>query len=255
MAGTGKTRTGLYKISDLAREAGVPTATIKYYMRAGLLPEATLKTGRNMAYYDHSFVDRIRCIKELQRKRHLPLDVIKAILERNSEVISPREVGTLVGLEGRFYEEIQYPPALGSVARRSVQKRYHITPEEVDTFVEFGVLTPCVRGGEDCFEGDDVLMLETIAAMQEAGFSRDLLPPDRVLPLYVRTFQNLAREELTLFAEATDGSVDEARLAEMALAGVNLAGQFIVLLRRKLLLRAIEELRERSAAGSQRTGS
>jgi DNA-binding transcriptional MerR regulator len=84
-----KTRDGLYKISDLSRQTGVPTATIKFYLREGLLPPATVKTGRNMAYYDHSFVDRIRFIKELQKKRFLPLDVIKAVLNRDGGQVLP----------------------------------------------------------------------------------------------------------------------------------------------------------------------
>ena len=43
-------RAGLLRISDLSRETGVPVATIKFYRREGLLPEPTLKTGRNMAF-------------------------------------------------------------------------------------------------------------------------------------------------------------------------------------------------------------
>ena len=81
----------LIKMSELARRAGVARGTIQHYLREGLLPRP-VKTFRNMAYYDRRFIDRIRCIKELQQKRYLPLDVIKAILERDSAqpaVISP----------------------------------------------------------------------------------------------------------------------------------------------------------------------
>jgi len=255
MSAVTQKRTGLYKISDLSRETGVPTATIKYYLREGLLPRATLKTGRNMAYYDHSFVDRIRCIRELQSKRHLPLDVIRAILERNSEVISPREVGTLLGLEGRFYEEIHYAPGLGCVPRNAVGQRYGFGSDEIDYLVDLGILTPCIQSGEEVFEGDDVLILENFAAMREAGLSSDFIPHESALPVYVETFEALARKELELFSRAAGGDVDEARLAEMALAGVKLVGQFIVLLRRKLLLRAIQQLREESESEPVRAGN
>ena len=41
---------GRLKISELAEEAGVPVATVRHYLREGLLPEGE-KTSRNMAYY------------------------------------------------------------------------------------------------------------------------------------------------------------------------------------------------------------
>ena len=45
------------KISELAEGAGVPVATVRHYLREGLLPEGR-KTSRNMAYYPAEMVDR-----------------------------------------------------------------------------------------------------------------------------------------------------------------------------------------------------
>ncbi len=208
-----------------------------------------------MAYYNRGFVDRIRYIKELQTKRDLRLDVIKAILERNSDVISPQEVRTLLGLEGRFYEEIHYAPDLEPVARHSVAERFGVPPETVDYCVDAGILTPVARAGVEYFEGDDILLLENFVAMRAAGLGADLLPHRITLPMYVEAIDRLARAELKVFTRAVTGRVDEVRLAEMALAGVKLVEQFLVLLRRKLLLRAIQELREQSAGRSARTGN
>ena len=53
------------KISELAEAAGVPVATVRHYLREGLLPEGR-KTSRNMAYYPPELVERIRLIKTLQ---------------------------------------------------------------------------------------------------------------------------------------------------------------------------------------------
>lgn len=131
MSNTTPTKQGLYKISDLARETGVSTGTIKFYIREGLLPSPTLKTGRNMAWYDRSFVDRIRAIKELQQKRFLPLDVIKAILDHDSEVISQREVDTLLSLEGTFYQEIHYVPGQVPITVPQAMERYEISEEQL----------------------------------------------------------------------------------------------------------------------------
>ena len=233
----------LYKISDLSRETGVSIPTIKFYMREGLLPAPTVKTGRNMAYYDHTFIDRIRVIKELQQKRFLPLDVIRAILDRNSSVISQGEVETLMGIEGRFYEQIHHAPDRDPLTRKQVLERYCVDAKELQYSVELGVLTPVVRNGVEVFEGDDLLILEVLHSLQEHGFDEGFIPTDVALPLYVNAIDKLVTDELKLFTKAATGRIDEAKIAEMALAGVKLLEQFLVLLRRKRMLKAIQDLR------------
>ena len=243
---TNNARKGLYKISDLARETGVSAATIKFYMREGLLPAPTLKTGRNMAYYDRSFVDRIRIIKELQQKRFLPLDIIKAILDRDENVVSQGEINTLMGLEGNLYEEIHYSPGHKPISRQQAIARYQVTDENLDYCIELDVLTPVIRNGVEYFEGDDVLILETFRSLQEANLGSDVVPPHSSMPMYVRSIKMMAKEELKLFTRAVTGKFDPAEVAEMAQAGIKLVEQLIVLLRRKLLLQAIGELRDES---------
>src|SRR3954454_23162287 len=71
---------GLLKISELAERADVPVATVRHYLREGLLPEP-VKTSRNMAYYPPEFAGRIRLIKQLQEERFLPLKVIRELLD------------------------------------------------------------------------------------------------------------------------------------------------------------------------------
>ena len=73
------------------------------------------------------------------------------------------------------------------------------------------------------------------------------------LPIYVDALSKLASQELTLFSRSVTGKVDNAKLAEMAFAGIRSVEQFIVLLRRKLMLRAIQELREESNTESTGT--
>ena len=253
MSNKRKKQEGLYKISDLSRETGVPTATIKFYLRQGLLPPATVKTGRNMAYYDHSFVDRIRFIKELQQKRFLPLDVIKAVLNRDGSVISPHEVDTLVGIEGKFYEEIRYAPGIEPVAYDAVPERFGLCLRNIDACIKMDVLTPIVRNGVRTFEGDDVRMLENFAALREAGLTSELLPYEQTMPAYVEAISKLVADELTFFTRAVTGKVDDAEVPRLALTGVKLGEKLIGLLRRKLILRAIQDLRSQSTAESSGT--
>jgi DNA-binding transcriptional MerR regulator len=240
---TRHTRKGLYKISDVSRETGVPVGTIKFYIREGLLPGPTLKTGRNMAYYDRKFIDRTRCIRELQQKRFLPLGVIKAIMDGDTDVISPREVATLLSLEGRFYEAVHYGPDPLPVPCTDVASRFGLDDETVKLCINLGLLNPKRRGQSEQFEGEDILVLEALAAMRQAGFRDELIPFRTALPVYVEALDSLARQELRLFTRGVSANVDEARAAELALAGVRLVEQFILLVRRKRLLQALNELR------------
>jgi DNA-binding transcriptional MerR regulator len=237
------TRKGLYKISDVSRETSVPVGTIKFYIRAGLLPGPTLKTGRNMAYYDRGFIDRIRCIRELQQKRFLPLGVIKAIMDGDTDVISPREVATLLSLEGKLYEAVHYGPDPVPVPRAEAALRFGLDDESLALCIDLGLLSPKMRGGSEHFEGDDILVLESMAAMREAGFHDGLISIRTALPVYVEALDALARQELRLFTRGVSGNVDDARAAELALAGVRIVEQFLLLVRRKRLLQALYELR------------
>lgn len=64
------------KMKDLSEATGVNGATIRYYINEGLLPKP-YKPFRNMAYYDESFIDKIKFIKTLQKEYFLPLEVIR----------------------------------------------------------------------------------------------------------------------------------------------------------------------------------
>lgn len=81
----------LLKVSQVSRATGVSTSAINYYVRIGLLPPP-LKTHKNMAYYDPSYIQMINYIKRLQFQKHLPLERIKEIMAKKIKIW--REVGS-----------------------------------------------------------------------------------------------------------------------------------------------------------------
>ena len=91
----------LLKISELAETSGVPVATVRHYLREGLLPEP-VKTSRNMAYYPPEFAERIRLIKQLQEERFLPLKVIRELLDSGDG--EPDRLRALIELEDRILD-------------------------------------------------------------------------------------------------------------------------------------------------------
>ena len=73
----------VFKMAELVRRTGLKKETIHFYINNDLLPKPR-KTERNVAYYDDSYVERIKLIKELQLKYFLPLRVVKQIVSQAS---------------------------------------------------------------------------------------------------------------------------------------------------------------------------
>jgi DNA-binding transcriptional MerR regulator len=89
-----------FKMAELVRRTGLKKETIHFYINNDLLPRPR-KTERNVAYYDESYVESIRLIKELQQKYFLPLKVIKQIVSQASARISTAEIDLLkLGMSG-----------------------------------------------------------------------------------------------------------------------------------------------------------
>ena len=68
------------RISELSAESGVPIATIKYYLREGLLPPGE-QTAATRAEYDLSHLRRLRLIRALLEVGRLPLSTIRTIIK------------------------------------------------------------------------------------------------------------------------------------------------------------------------------
>ena len=67
------------RVSELSREAGVPVATIKYYLREHLLHPGEA-VGATRARYDDSHVRRLRLVRALTEVAGLRLDDVRQVL-------------------------------------------------------------------------------------------------------------------------------------------------------------------------------
>ncbi|MCL1853177.1 MAG: MerR family transcriptional regulator [Peptococcaceae bacterium] len=68
------------KMKDITQITGVSKSTVLYHLSLGLLPEP-LKTSKNTAYYPASYLKIIPAIRYLQERMHLPLAVIKQLID------------------------------------------------------------------------------------------------------------------------------------------------------------------------------
>ena len=66
-------------MAELAERSALPVATIKYYLREGLL-HAGESTSATRARYDDSHLRRLRLVRALTAVAHLRLDEVRAVL-------------------------------------------------------------------------------------------------------------------------------------------------------------------------------
>jgi DNA-binding transcriptional MerR regulator len=227
----------LLKISELAERSGVPVATIRHYLREGLLPEP-VKTSRNMAYYPPEFVDRIRLIKQLQEERFMPLRVIRELLERGDA--EPERLQAMLDLEDRILER-----ALAGERERvpgdEVRDRYDVPRDVLDRLAELGILSPNGVG----YSPSDVRIIEAITRFRAGGYDERLGFTVYDTLRYKQALEPLVAEEVDVLTQRLAGDLDPDRAIEIVEAGVGPLNDLMAALHTKLLVAELERQRER----------
>src|SRR4051794_8699751 len=202
---------GFLKISELAERSGVPVATVRHYLREGLLPEP-VKTSRNMAYYPPAFVERIRVIKQLQEERFMPLRVIRDLLDRQEA--EPERLRAMIELEDRILER-----ALAGeeerISAEEVRSRYDVPKEVLDRLAALGVLTPDENG----YSPSDVRIVEAISRFRAGGYDERLGFTVYDTLRYKQALEPLVAEEVEVLTQRLAGDLDPDRAVELIEAG------------------------------------
>jgi DNA-binding transcriptional MerR regulator len=223
------------KIAELAERSGVPIATLKHYLREGLI-EPAKKTGRTMSWYDEATIARVRSIKELQQRQFLPLDVIKRTLATDS---APDELAAATAIASVLAKH----RGERSLTRTELIER-GVDPRELDWLAAAHLAEP--SGPDQRYAGDDLALLQTLGAARKAGISPAMLPFE-ILGEYLAALRRLVEVELQMFRAGVLGRAEGARVPALTTAATELSERLVVLLRRKLLLptltRATEEAR------------
>jgi DNA-binding transcriptional MerR regulator len=227
----------LLKISELAERAEVPVATVRHYLREGLLPEP-VKTSRNMAYYPPEFVERIRLIKQLQEERFMPLRVIRDLLER--ENAEPERLRAMIELEDKILDRALVGER-ERVAAGEVEARYELPREVLDRLAEVGVLSP----DGDGYSPSDVRIIEAIGRFRAGGYDESLGFTVYDTLRYKQALEGLVVEEVRVLTARLAGDVDPERAMEIVEAGVGPLNELIAALHTKLLVAELERDRSR----------
>ena len=166
--------TGLFTISELARRAGVPTATIKHYVNEELVAPVK-RTGKTMAWYNDESVKRVLLVRSLQQERFLPLSVIRRLIGEGALTDASVELDHAI-----------YPPP-----ERNLEERYFTAGElaaetgvseaQIDRLVAAGVLhpvglsAPAAQNAPDPrrFSELDAKIVQIVRQREEDGLSFD----------------------------------------------------------------------------------
>ena len=228
------------KMKELERATGVGRETIRFYIREGLLP-APERKGRNVAFYDETFIERLRLIKMLKNERFLPLSVIKTIVG-GGRAPSAVQAQTLLELDGKLFPEFGMAPALSPQKLGDVATRTGLTAEELLAMDKAGAIHVERRDGDRWLDDTSIRIARLWSTLRrENGFSNELGFGPGHLQLYADFVAWLAREELRVFTDGVSGRVKGERAVRMAEAGIETMGTILMLMRKATLLRYVAE--------------
>ncbi|MBV8430697.1 MAG: MerR family transcriptional regulator [Solirubrobacterales bacterium] len=219
----------MLKMSELAERSGVSSATIKHYLREGLLgsEDEVVRTSRNMAYYPPAFVERVRLIKRLQEERFMPLRVIRELIGED-----PEKASRLIELEDRIIERAIADRETGRVSKARVRDTYHVPQNVLDRLEELGVLTPNARG----YDADDVQIIAAISRFRAGGYEQAIGFTVYDTLRYRQALEPLVEEEVRVLLDRLAGKVEVDRAAEIISSGAEPLRELIGAMHSKLLL-------------------
>ncbi|MGK2954424.1 MAG: MerR family transcriptional regulator [Solirubrobacterales bacterium] len=222
----------LLKMSELVEASGVPGATIKHYLREGLLPEP-VKTSRNMAYYRPETVERIEMIKRLQEERFLPLKAIRSILAED-----PEQARAMLDVEDRILERALAKERTRTSAAE-VRRTYGVPEEALDRLAEIGILDPNSRG----YSPSDVAIIESMSRFRAGGYDEKIGFTVYDTLRYKRALESLVKEEVDVLMERLEGEMPPDKAVELIEAGAEPLKDLIAALHTKLMVEEVERRR------------
>lgn len=184
-----KSTSGLMKIGELAKAAGISVTTAKFYVKEGLI-QSYCKTGRNMAYYHPDCVSQIGVIKTLQREKFYPLNVIKRLLETPS--LSANGLDLLNAIN-----KIDNKSGGNPVPMAEAAKIMRLSTRHIATLVKEGLITPLTDGHKHEFSEMDMNVMSLVRKRMDAGipFEQSV----RAFIIYERALREAAQADVDSF--------------------------------------------------------
>lgn len=159
----------LWRIDGLAQQTGIPSRTIRFYNTQGLLPPPLMR-GR-VAFYEQKHVLVLRIIRELKEQQHLPLDVIKQLLEIRAQ---HGDMQMNLALNQRFTRGLPVQTQAIQLSGAELAQRCDVTVGYIDDLTKQELIFPQEVDGEHIFNGDDMLLVELYRRFEQFGLPLSL---------------------------------------------------------------------------------
>lgn len=227
-------------ISEVAALTGVPIATIKFYIREGLLPRPRT-TGRTIGRYDTAFVSRLELVRELRNRFRLSLREIAALLKEAgpSATLTELELSLLARerLEGVIDPNFRQPP----VTVERLMERSGLDAADVSDLATYGLLTPIRVGGAVVYGEGDARIAEVVGALRSSGYNTHLGFAISDLFRYVEALRKLVVREVEQFDNPKLRDLPRDQITRLIGQGVAHVDVLLGLLHKKLLLAAVHD--------------
>ncbi|MEQ8267024.1 MAG: MerR family transcriptional regulator [Parvibaculum sp.] len=232
------------KMKELEAATGIGRETIRYYIREGLLPEP-VRPKRNVAAYGREHVKRINLIRRLQHERHLPLSVIKSIV--NSEMGEPAGgFESLIGLEVAMGPLLADGRMLSPMKIGDVAKETGLSLADIRKFAEIGLIHIDARDGGEWLNQRNVRIMEIIAQTRTDGFTPDIGYTVESYEIYPQMIELLARRAVVGFYSRLGDKLDQPAAAKLAVNGIRTLSEMVPLM---LIDRIVRDVEKISASG------
>ena len=236
----------LFKMAELVRRTGLKKETIHFYINNDLLPKPR-KTEKNVAYYDDSYVERIKLIKELQQKYFLPLKVVKQIVSQASARMSTAEIDLLkLGMSGLLQlQELRRTNEPQTIDELSA--RTGLSKEEILEMEGYEMISSVQdQDGRKVYPEDDIKVVEAFAGIRKGGLTAELGFDVEGFRMQSDVISALALEEVAGFVTQLRARFPRdaellGKISENAIETVNV---FICQIRRKKILEVARALSE-----------
>ena len=231
-----------WTISEVAERTGVPIATIKFYIREGLLPRPRT-AGRTIGRYDAAFVNRLELVRELRNRFRLSLREIAALLAE----AGPEPLPTLTELELRLLSRERLDGVIDPthsqppVAAARLLERSGLFPEDIAELIKCGLLTPIKVDGAVVYAERDARIAEVVGALRSSGYNHRLGFAVSDLQRYVEALRTLVVREVEQFDNPALRDLPRDEMLKLIGQGVAHVDMLLGLLHKKLLLAAVHD--------------
>lgn len=229
------------KMKDLERKTGVSRETIRYYIREGLVPEPE-RPKKNVARYDEAHITAIMSIKQLQKERDLPLEVIKPLLHAQSRKALLRK-DAFPGLADALEALLETDGSRDDLSFELASEYTGLDVEALEGLRASGAMEAHKdAAGNHILPPTSVEIARHWAALRQAGYHRGDGFGEQTAALYADFIGWLADQEIKQFHDNLAGQLEPSEAAQIARAGVIHVNDMLALMRTQALLKRLRDI-------------